>query len=94
MDGATVFRGLVGIQERIQGPEFEAWRKNFVAEHIDKFSYEDENKLEYTEIHQRSPIFPHTSSSGPIMCLKIVCHPATRHNRTTQHNTTQQNTTQ
>lgn len=26
---------------------------SFVAEHVDKFSYEDENKLEYTEIHQR-----------------------------------------
>jgi hypothetical protein len=29
-----------------------SWRQ-FVDEHVDKFSYEDENKLEYTEIHNK-----------------------------------------
>jgi hypothetical protein len=83
MDGSTVFRGLVGIQERIQGPEFEAWRKNFVAEHVDKFSYEDENKLEYTEIHQRLPIFPHPSPYGVTLYFKIVWRLQKQHNNAT-----------
>mmetsp|Transcript_39708 Transcript_39708/g.77719 ORF Transcript_39708/g.77719 Transcript_39708/m.77719 type:complete len:383 (+) Transcript_39708:89-1237(+) len=52
MKDEDVFRGLVEIEKTIKGPKFDEWRKKFVDENIEKFDYEDENKLEYTSIHQ------------------------------------------
>jgi hypothetical protein len=52
MKDEDVFRGLSAIEKYIRGPDFEAWRNKFVEEHIDTFTYDDENKLEYTTIHQ------------------------------------------
>jgi hypothetical protein len=42
---------LIEIDAVIRGNDFNAWRLAFVAKHVGSFSYEDENKLEYTEIH-------------------------------------------
>uniref|UniRef100_A0A6U2CB16 ADP-ribosylation factor-like protein 2-binding protein n=1 Tax=Hemiselmis andersenii TaxID=464988 RepID=A0A6U2CB16_HEMAN len=52
MKDEDVFRGLQEIEKTIKGPKFEEWRKKFVDEHIDTFTYDDENKLEYTTIHK------------------------------------------
>mmetsp|Transcript_24452 Transcript_24452/g.61685 ORF Transcript_24452/g.61685 Transcript_24452/m.61685 type:complete len:114 (+) Transcript_24452:68-409(+) len=51
MKDEDVFRGLAEIEKTIRGPKFEEWRKKFVDENIDTFTYDDENKLEYTAIH-------------------------------------------
>ena len=39
-------------QACIHTEEFESWRKSFVDKHIDVFTFDDENKLEYTDIHR------------------------------------------
>jgi hypothetical protein len=36
----------------IQAPAFASWRTAFVAEHVAVFEYGEENKLEYTPIHE------------------------------------------
>ena len=40
-------------QACIHGESFEAWRKSFVDKHLDVFTFDDENKLEYTDIHRQ-----------------------------------------
>jgi len=47
----SVESNLLRIQAMITGTDFESWRQRFVKEHMDSFSYEEENKLIYTEIH-------------------------------------------
>jgi hypothetical protein len=41
------------VEAVVTGSTFSAWRKAFVEEHCDKFSFDDENKLEYTQIHEK-----------------------------------------
>ena len=43
---------LLDIEETIRGSIFENWRKDFVRRHLHQFSFEDENKLIYTDIHR------------------------------------------
>ena len=42
---------LLEIEETIRGKAFETWRSGFVAKNLSDFTFEDENKLVYTEIH-------------------------------------------
>jgi hypothetical protein len=43
---------LLDIDEAIRGKDFEQWRREFVAANLHHFTYDDENKLVYTEIHK------------------------------------------
>ena len=43
---------LLDIEETIRGSVFENWRKDFVRRHLHQFTFEDENKLIYTDIHR------------------------------------------
>lgn len=42
---------LLRIQDVITGSDFDAWRQSFVRRHMQSFTFDDENKLIYTEIH-------------------------------------------
>ena len=52
MKESDVRAALLDIEESIRGSTFENWRKDFVRRHLDQFSFEDENKLIYTDIHR------------------------------------------
>lgn len=43
---------LLDIEDAIRGAPFESWRKDFVRRNLGQFSFEDENKLIYTDIHK------------------------------------------
>mmetsp|Transcript_725 Transcript_725/g.1785 ORF Transcript_725/g.1785 Transcript_725/m.1785 type:complete len:386 (-) Transcript_725:207-1364(-) len=53
MKDEEVFAALCQVEKVVEGTAFSNWRKGFVAQHVDEFSYEDENKLEYTAIHEK-----------------------------------------
>ena len=50
MEEAQVYDMLLGIEKIVKSPEFTKWQESFIDEHVDKFDFEEENKLEYTEI--------------------------------------------
>jgi hypothetical protein len=52
MRDEDIRNALLEIEETIRGKEFERWRKKFVEKYVNEFTFEDENKLIYTEIHQ------------------------------------------
>ena len=52
MKSDEICGALLSIEKMIQGPEFETWRKQFVDRNLEHFSFEDENKLIYTDIHK------------------------------------------
>jgi hypothetical protein len=53
MNSAQVREALLDVEDIVKGPTFESWRKRFVRENLNVFTYEDENKLEYTAIHKK-----------------------------------------
>ena len=52
MKDSEVVSTLLEVQSIIKSKDFENWRTNFVNSNLSPFSYEDENKLIYTEIHK------------------------------------------
>ena len=52
MKFCDVRSSLLDIEEVIRGDKFESWRRSFVRDNVRHFSYDDENKLEYTDIHR------------------------------------------
>jgi len=52
MKDHEVVSTLLEVQSIIKSKDFENWRTNFVNSNLSVFSYEDENKLIYTEIHK------------------------------------------
>lgn len=51
-DDEVIRQSLLEIEEIVRGKPFEEWRKSFVQSHIHTFSFENEDKLIYTEIHK------------------------------------------
>ena len=43
---------LLDIEDVVRSPSFNRWREEFVEAHLDKFTYDEENRLEYTSIHR------------------------------------------
>ncbi|KAG8460850.1 hypothetical protein KFE25_010905 [Diacronema lutheri] len=50
MDLEAILRDMASV---VQAPKFNAWRRAFIDEHVDEFVYGEENKLVYTETHER-----------------------------------------
>lgn len=51
MEDSIVASNLLRVQDVVTSSDFDEWRHQFVRKNIDAFSYEDENKLIYTDIH-------------------------------------------
>ena len=43
---------LLDIEDTIRSSPFESWRKDYVRRNLGEFTFDDENKLIYTTIHQ------------------------------------------
>ena len=43
---------LLSIEDIIRSENFESWRKRFVLKNVDHFTFDDENKIVYTDIHR------------------------------------------
>lgn len=52
MEGQDVAAVLASLGAALEGPGFLAWNQSFIQEHVAKFDYGDENKLEYTQVHR------------------------------------------
>ena len=52
MRNEEIRSALLDIEESIRGTAFENWRKDFVRRHLNQFTFDDENKLIYTDIHK------------------------------------------
>lgn len=52
MKSEEIKLALLEAEQIIRSSEFENWRRSFVERHLDEFSFEEENKLSYTEIHR------------------------------------------
>ena len=53
MEDAQVYDVLLKIEKIVQSSEYSKWQASFIDEHVDKFEYADENKLEYTTVFQK-----------------------------------------
>lgn len=52
MKDKEIREALITIDEAIRSAKFNQWRRDFVNKYVNKFTFDDENKLEYSEIHQ------------------------------------------
>lgn len=52
MDNRTMKQSLLQIEDIIRSDNFESWRKRFVRKNVDHFTFDDENKIVYTDIHK------------------------------------------
>lgn len=50
---SSLKESLLDIQNIVDSKKFNEWRKSFIAKNISVFTYEEENKLEYTDIHRQ-----------------------------------------
>ena len=50
MKDSEIRSALLDIEDHIRGAAFEQWRREFVALHLHHFTFDDENKLKYTEV--------------------------------------------
>jgi ADP-ribosylation factor 2-binding protein len=53
MEDQQVFEILLAIESIVQGEGYRVWLQKFINDHVDKFDFGEENKLEYTEIFQK-----------------------------------------
>ena len=52
MRDQEVRSALLKIEDMVRSQSFDEWRRRFVQQHVNSFTFDDENKLLYTEIHQ------------------------------------------